>query len=77
MRLATTFCRRWRSTADGMLLARRRCYSEPLVSRLHQRRVINLPLLPETLLTPEDEELERKQTSLAEHEAQLADREGP
>jgi hypothetical protein len=34
-----------------------------------------LPFLPEKMPTPEDEELERKQASLAELEAQLADRE--
>ena len=34
-----------------------------------------MPLLPEKLLTPEAEELERKKASLAELEAQLADRE--
>ena len=34
-----------------------------------------MPLLPEKLLTPEEEELERTKASLAELEAQLADRE--
>ncbi len=34
-----------------------------------------MTLLPEKLLTPEDEELARKKASLAELEAQLADRE--
>lgn len=34
-----------------------------------------MPLLPEKMLTPEDEELQRKKASLAELEAQLADRE--
>ena len=34
-----------------------------------------MPLLPELALTPEDEELDRKKTVLADLEAQLADRE--
>jgi peptidoglycan hydrolase CwlO-like protein len=34
-----------------------------------------LPVLPEKLLTPEEEELRRKQAVLADLEAQLADRE--
>ena len=45
------------------------------LSRIHQRRVTTLSDLPEKLLTPEDEELERKKARLAELEAQLADRE--
>jgi len=58
-----------------VLFFRRRCYNYPELSRLHQRRVTTLAVLSEKLLTPEDEELERKKARLAELEAQLADRE--
>src|SRR5206468_6257032 len=46
-----------------------------LVSLLHSPDNDAMSFVPEKLLTPEDEELQRKKASLAELEAQLADRE--
>ncbi len=39
------------------------------------RTLLAMSLAPEKLLTPEEEELQRKQATLAGQEAQLADRE--